>query len=274
MKNELDETKRNLIAIGNQIESEEAVDRQLLTDATNALGTQMVDDQNATNRLLTDATNALGTQMVDDQNATSQLFNALRRAITDQQSFNQYMIENGLDAFQNMFGSMYQAYQQLANQPIIYLTDRRPEPVNTSGMTPQIAESVNRAATLIGEQEDIEEDDVRDDFITFASLLHRNMDNEYFVNFTNRIGFGRLFRSYLSRHTDKELMDFFVRVANRIGLTSGYLNDVDYYIKRRDVVVDPNYDEYLVRTYNTIAEMFNTNNVNKIIHFHFTSRAK
>ena len=46
------------------------------------------------------------------------------------------------------------------------------------------------------------------------------MDNEVFVNFTNRIGFGRLFRSYRSRHGDKELMDLFVRVANRVGLTS------------------------------------------------------
>ena len=37
-------------------------------------------------------------------------------------------------------------------------------------------------------------------------------------------------------------------MANRIGLTSGYLNDVENYIKQSDVVVDPNYEEYLVRT--------------------------
>ena len=166
---------------------------------------------------------------------------------------------NYMNAFQNMFGSMHQSYQQLANQPVIYLENRQPEPVNTNGMTPQIADSVNRAATLIGEREDIQnDDDVRDDFIAFSSLLHCNMDNEAFVNFTNRIGFGRLFRAYRSRNNDKELMDFFVRVANRVGLTPDYLNDVEYYIKRIDIVVDPNYDEYLARTYNMIAEMFNT----------------
>ena len=43
-------------------------------------------------------------------------------------------------------------------------------------------------------------------------------------------------------------MDLFIRVANREGLTSGYLNDVEYYIKRSDVVVDPNCDEYLLQT--------------------------
>ena len=86
--------------------------------------------------------------------------------------------------------------------------------------------------------------------MSFSSLLHRDMDNEDFVNFTNRIGFSRLFRPYRSQHGDKELMDFFVRMANRVGLTSGYLNDVENYIKRSDVVVDPNYDDYLVRTYN------------------------
>ena len=53
-------------------------------------------------------------------------------------------------------------------------------------------------------------------------------------------------------------MDLYIRVANRVGLTSGYLNDVDYYIIRSDVVIDPNYDDYLVRTYITIIEMFNT----------------
>ena len=53
-------------------------------------------------------------------------------------------------------------------------------------------------------------------------------------------------------------MDLFIRVANRVGLTFEYLNDVEYYIKRSDVVVDPNYEYYLVRTYNTIKEMFNS----------------
>ena len=53
-------------------------------------------------------------------------------------------------------------------------------------------------------------------------------------------------------------MDLFVQVANRVGLTSGYLNDVEYYIKRSDVTVDPNYDDYLIETYNTTQEMFNT----------------
>ena len=125
-------------------------------------------------------------------------------------------------------------------------------------MTPLITDQINHAAALIEEQEDIErDDDIRDDFISFSSLLHRNMNNPYFVNFTNRIGFDRLFRAYRSRGSNKELMDLFVRVVNRVNLTPGYLNDVEYYIKRIDVVVDQNYDKYLVRTYNTIAEMLN-----------------
>ena len=53
-------------------------------------------------------------------------------------------------------------------------------------------------------------------------------------------------------------MDFNVRVANRRELTDRYLSIAEIYIKQSDVVVDPNYDEYLVRTYNTIAEMFNS----------------
>ena len=43
-------------------------------------------------------------------------------------------------------------------------------------------------------------------------------------------------------------MELFVRMANRVGLTSGYLNEIEYYIKRSDVVVDPSYDEYLEHT--------------------------
>ena len=101
-----------------------------------------------------------------------------------------------------------------------YLENCQPEPVNTNGMTPLITDQINHAAALIEEQEDIEtDDDVRDDFITFSSLLHHNMNNEYFVNFTNRIGFVELFLAYHSQHGDSNLMDF-VRMANRVGLTS------------------------------------------------------
>ena len=79
------------------------------------------------------------------------------------------------------------------------MENHQSEPVNTNGMTPLNTDEINRAAALIEEQEDIErDDDARDDFIAFSSLLHRNMDNEDFVNFTNRIGFGQLFRSYRS----------------------------------------------------------------------------
>ena len=53
-------------------------------------------------------------------------------------------------------------------------------------------------------------------------------------------------------------MDSFVRVANRVGLTSCYLNDVEYYIKRNNVLIDPNYEYYLIETYNTIIDMLNT----------------
>ena len=80
-----------------------------------------------------------------------------------------------------------------------YLENRQPDVVNTNGMTHLITDHINRTAPLIEEEEDIEEDDdVRDDFIAFSSLLHYNMNNEYFVNFTNRIGFVELFRSYRS----------------------------------------------------------------------------
>ena len=85
---------------------------------------------------------------------------------------------NYMNAFQNMFGSMHQSYQQLANQPVIYLENRQPEPVNTNGMTSLITDQINHAAALIEEQEDIERDDDCEDFISFSSLLHRNMDNE------------------------------------------------------------------------------------------------
>ena len=70
------------------------------------------------------------------------------------------------------------------------------------------------------------------------------------LNSTNRIGFVELFRSYRSQHGDSNLMDLFVGVVNRVGLTSVYLNEMEYYIKRSDVLVDPNYDYYLVGTFN------------------------
>ena len=83
------------------------------------------------------------------------------------------------------------------------MKNHQPDVVNTNGMTSLITDHINRAVALI-EQEDIErDDDVRDDFITFSSLLHYNVDNEYFVNFTNQIGFVELFRSYHSQHGDK-----------------------------------------------------------------------
>ena len=88
------------------------------------------------------------------------------------------MIDNGLNAFQNMFGSMYQAYQQLSNQPIIYLENHQPDVMNTNGMTSLITDEINHAAVLIEEQDIERDDDVRDDFIAFSSLLHCNMDNE------------------------------------------------------------------------------------------------
>ena len=91
------------------------------------------------------------------------------------------MIENGLNAFQNMFGLMQETYQQLTNQPVIYLENHQPEIVNTNGMTSLITDQIKRATALIEEQEDIEtDDDVNDDFIAFSSLLHRDMDNEDF----------------------------------------------------------------------------------------------
>ena len=155
--------QKHLISIRYTVENEGERNRELLTDGVNTVVEGQID---------------------------------LRRALMDQQSFNQYMIENGLNSFQNMFGSMYQSYQQLSNQPIIYLENRQSVVVNTNGMTPLITDQINRAAALIEEQED--DDDVREDFIAFSSLLYRNMDNEDFVNFTNRIGFGQLFRSYRS----------------------------------------------------------------------------
>ena len=55
-------------------------------------------------------------------------------------------------------------------------------------MTSLITDEINHAAVLIEEQDIERDDDARDDFIAFSSLLPHNMDNETFVNFTNRIG--------------------------------------------------------------------------------------
>ena len=166
---------------------------------------------------------------------------------------------------------IYQGYVNLKNKPqthpVIYLGDRETEVVNTTRFTPQAIEQVNRAAALIdacenrdsnSTKKEWESDDTREDFIAFSSLLARNFNNPDFAQFANNLGFYPLFNAYCKRNKEPKLMNFFIRVANSKDLTPQYLNEMKEFIKRFDVVIDVGYEQYLRKTYNTIKDMFTT----------------
>ena len=53
-------------------------------------------------------------------------------------------------------------------------------------------------------------------------------------------------------------MNLYMRIANRRDLYFGYLNDMNEFIKRFDVILDLSFKSYLRNTYNTIKDMFIT----------------
>ena len=87
----------------------------------------------------------------------------------------------------------------------------RPEEFVNLNVTPQAIEQVNQVAALIegGENEDNVSNDenekelIRNDFITFSSLLARNANNPSFTQFAYEVGFSRLFKAYRERNDDK-----------------------------------------------------------------------
>ena len=93
-------------------------------------------------------------------------------------------------------------------------------------------------------------------------MLARNFNNPDFAQFANDLGFYRLFNAYLSRNEEPILMNFFIRVANCKDITPKYLNNMKKFIDRFDVVIDVGYEQYLRKTYNTIKDMFTTNDFN------------
>ena len=166
----------------------------------------------------------------------------------------------------------YFSYNNPQRAPII-LDDRPFESVNTSGFTTQAIEQVNRATALIDAYQNGKcdnnptikpmdrneiRDQTREEFITFSSLLARNFKNPDFAQFANDLGFYPLFNAYCKRNKEPKLMNFFIRVANSKDLTPQYLNEMKEFIKRFDVVIDVGYEQYLRKTYNTIKDMFTT----------------
>ena len=290
-------------AVGNQLVDNQTHTANLLTEGINAVGNRLVDNQTQTTNLLTEGINAVGNRLVDNQTQTTNLLteginavgnqttnlltegiNAVgnqlvdnQQAMTTRDQMFQYLYQQNVKGYQKLIDAMYQGYINLMNQqftqPIIYLSDRQPEIVDTSRFTPQVIEEVNRAAALIDAYENEssnsnvegwENDDTREDFIAFSSLLARNFNNPDFYQFANALGFSRLFRAYRDRNDSSkpELMTFFIRVANSKDLTPEYLEYMEDIIKRNDVVVDQSYEQYLRNTYNTIKDMFNTQGFN------------
>ena len=290
-------------AVGNQLVDNQTHTANLLTEGINAVGNRLVDNQTQTTNLLTEGINAVGNRLVDNQTQTTNLLteginavgnqttnlltegiNAVgnqlvdnQQAMTTRDQMFQYLYQQNVKGYQKLIDAMYQGYINLMNQPfaqpIIYLSDRQPEIVNTSRFTPQAIEEVNRAAALIDAYENgssnsnvegWESDDTREDFIAFSSLLARNFNNPDFYQFANALGFSRLFRAYRDRNDSSkpELMTFFIRVANSKDLTPEYLGYMKEIIKRNDVVVDQSYEKYLERTYNTIKDMLTTQGFN------------
>ena len=158
-------------------------------------------------------------------------------------------------------------------EPVISLNDCQPEVVNTTKLTLQAIEQVNRATALIDAYQNGKcvhndtikpwdrneiRDQTREEFIAFSSLFVRNFNNPNFAQFANNLGFYPLFNAYRSRYNEPKLMNFFIRVANSKDLTPQYLNEIKEFIKRFDVLIDVGYEQYLQNTYNTIKDMFIT----------------
>ena len=268
-------------AVGNQLVDNQTHTANLLTEGINAVGNRLVDNQTQTTNLLTEGINAVGNQttnlLTEGINAVGNQLVDNQQAMTTRDQMFQYLYQQNMRGYQNLMDAIYQGYINLMNQPfaqpIIYLSDRQPEIVDTSRFTPQVIEEVNRAAALIDAYENEssnsnvegwENDDTREDFIAFSSLLARNFNNPDFYQFANALGFSRLFRAYRDRNDSSkpELMTFFIRVANSKDLTPEYLEYMEDIIKRNDVVVDQSYEQYLRNTYNTIKDMFNTQGFN------------
>ena len=138
-----------------------------------------------------------------------------------------------MGAYKGLYNMMYQAYGQLMNrpqiQPVIYLENREPEVVNTNQFTPEVIDQVNRATALIDEvknntnpiSDETDSEQILNDFIAFAYLLHHNFSNSTFDRFTDNLGFSCLFMTYCAQNENPSLVNFFVRVANRKDLIPG-----------------------------------------------------
>ena len=200
---------------------------------------------------LTNDTNAVGSLIFNNQVA--------------QQEFIQQMSEQHT----RMNEMVNQTYHQLMNRPIrdVYMEDIIGDVVDVRSFTTDAIDQVNRTVAIIDgyekqnseplKSDGTEREQIHNDFIAFSSLLARNYNNFYFVQFAMNVGFPRLFKAYRERIDDKNLVSFFIRVANCKDLTAQYLFKAKNYIKHH-IVAAGGCEEFLRETYNTISEMLNT----------------
>ena len=218
--------------------------------------------------MLTNGNNAVGCKLVDNQ-----------QAMMTWNELSQHLFEENMIGLDILMDGIWQCSEYIMNnpqqrEPVISLNDRQPEVVNTTRLTLQAIDQVNRATALIDAYQNGKcdnndtikpwdrneiRDQTREEFIAFSSLFARNFNNPNFAQFANNLEFYPLFNTYCSRYNEPKLMNFFIRVANCKDLTPKYLKEMKKYIKRFDVVIDVGYEQYLRKTYNTIKDMFTTN---------------
>jgi len=250
------------------LQQQSANTQQLLTDATQLAQSQIElqrDNQQLLTDMQTDNRNMLGVinQNVVNGNqqrdAQMQMINNLQ----DQQSYLNWLVQNGFNEISNMAEQLYQSYIALQNRipqlqfgnnntpllndnpisPLLLTNDNTsiaPTIVETANTIAPVIESIDRITSENQNTEHINTKDViRDDFISFLNILANNRDNVLFMEKCQEYGLRLLFNSYRVRNSDSRIFTFFVRLANGV-ITNHEIEEGFEYLRTVLVNMQPN----------------------------------
>ena len=250
------------------LQQQSANTQQLLTDATQLAQSQIElqrDNQQLLTDMQTDNRNMLGVinQNVVNGNqqrdAQMQMINNLQ----DQQSYLNWLVQNGFNEISSMVEQLYQSYIALQNRipqlqfgnnntpllndnpisPLLLTNDNTsiaPTIVETANTIAPVIESIDRITSENQNTEHINTKDViRDDFISFLNILANNRDNVLFMEKCQEYGLRLLFNSYRVRNSDSRIFTFFVRLANGV-ITNHEIEEGFEYLRTVLVNMQPN----------------------------------
>lgn len=182
------------------------------------------------------------------RDAQMQMINSLQ----DQQSYLNWMMENGLTRIENRADQFYQDYLELQRKiPQIQFTNNNIPLLDgtsvsqllltndNSTIAPAIVDKVNTIVPVIVEYDKFnnanmgyinERDVIRDDFLSFLNVLAKNRDNIVLMQKCRSTGPRFLFSIFRLRHNFPKISEFFVRLANGVITTEEEMDSYfDYF---------------------------------------------